>query len=230
MLKDTLKNYKYFIFDVDGTLIDSINSVLTALKKAVKLSGIGLPDSCFTQSLIGPKIFDIARMLLPDGTPVVWEQIAMNFRAIYDEDPCDGANLFPNVRDFFSVLAEEQKHIYIATNKPYIPTSKLLTFFDINRFLGTDNRNRIFCPNSLPDKDLIKSEMVNCILEKIFHSDENAKDQMVMVGDTKSDLEAANVNGIDFAFFYSGYAGNKDEIISNISTKLVFKDYKELYD
>ncbi len=242
MLRDFIRKYNYFIFDVDGTIIDSINSVLTALKKAVKSSGITVSDSYFNHSLIGPKIYDIAKLLVPEGKPEEWREIASNFRRIYDADPCIDARLFPNLTDFFSALKNENKVCYVATNKPFIPTAKLLEFFGLNSFFDSAAGSRVYCPNSIPDCDLTKPQMVSGILEnatRAFVSVNNAdnarnvnkvKSQFLMVGDTKSDLDAAMANGIDFAFFYSGYAGNKDEIVNSTGTEFVFKDYRELYD
>ena len=230
MLKNIISDYKYFIFDVDGTLIDSISSVLTALKKSVETEGIFLTSNCYNKSLIGPKIFDIAKMLVPNGNTELWKNIASNFRTIYDSDPCINASIFPNVVDFLFALKKENKIVFTATNKPIIPTTKLLKHFKIYEHFIVDGESRLLCPNAIPNMDLVKSEMISYILEKITKDNSISKDSVLMVGDTSSDLNAAIKNGIDFAFFYSGYAENKDEIINNNNTKLVFKDYKELYD
>lgn len=187
--------YSYIIFDLDGTLVNSSSSILAALRKAIKKAGIELNN--LDESLIGPKIEDIL-LKLNINDKELRKKITHYFRETYDDDPITGVQVYSQICDLLPALSN--KKLYVATNKPEIPTQKILNHYGLTKFFDL-----ITCSNS-KGISWTKVQMV----ENLIKINGIAKSKCLMVGDTKSDYLAAVSNHIDFAFVNWGYSTEKD--------------------
>ncbi len=188
-------NYSHIIFDLDGTLVNSSSSILAALRKAIKKAGIERND--LDESLIGPKLEDIL-LKLHINDKEVRENITHYFRETYDDDPITGVQVYTQICDLLPALST--KKLFIATNKPEIPTEKILNHYGLIKYFDL-----VSCSNS-QGISWTKAQMV----ENIIKINDIAKSKCLMVGDTKSDYLAAVSNHIDFAFVNWGYSTEKD--------------------
>ena len=92
------------------------------------------------------------------------------------------------------------KKIFIATNKPKIPTMRLVQKLNITFF------NDIYTTDKYDCKKLTKRQMIEEIISK--HS--LVKEKTIMVGDILSDIEAAHEAGIQSIGALWGYSSNKN--------------------
>lgn len=191
---DNFSPYSLIIFDLDGTLVDSSSSILNSLRVAMKKAGIDCKD--LDDSLIGPPINEILLKLNVDKKEVR-EEIIKYFRETYDENPVKGAKVYTPIYNILPSLST--KKLCIATNKPEVPTQRILRHFGLTQYFSL-----VYCSNT-SGASWTKSQMVESILKK-FDVD---KSQCLMVGDTKSDYFAAASNQINFAFVRWGYSPEK---------------------
>ena len=54
---------KNFIFDLDGTIIDSSKEVLSCFDKAFKLSGVDFDQARLSSDVIGPPLKEIIKLI-----------------------------------------------------------------------------------------------------------------------------------------------------------------------
>ena len=189
-----------YIFDLDGTLIDTAPRILECLQLSLKKNGISINNKIFNSSLISPKLSDILENMGIDNK--LKNIIIMDFRTEYNQNPCLNTAPFPDVEDYLKSLKTKNKRIFVATNKPIFPTKKLLEMLKDIQF------DDIMTPDKFEGKSLNKIQMVNYLIERY---DLNPL-KTAVIGDTETDEEAAHKNKCLSVFFAGGYGRSKNSV------------------
>ena len=192
-----------FIFDLDGTLLDSQSTVLDSLKYSIgKHAPIYLNK--LHKGLIGPPILDLLGRIMSNKDLI--SAISMEFRAHYDNKGVLETKLFPGVYQGLQELSKDNT-ILISTNKPLVPTKKILNLLKISSFIC--NAVTIDSGNFRNKSDIVKK-----ILSK------NNKSNSIVIGDSIDDYESAKHNGIDFIYcsYGYGYVDCKSQSIATVET------------
>ena len=212
-----LNRYQNFIFDLDGTLVNSSEEILLCLKKAFEKSNYFIDEQKFTSNVIGPPIKQIINMLAPELTDEnLILDIVKKFRQIYDYDENDISIMYDGLYELLSDLKNKGKKLFIATFKPQIPTVRIVDKFKIKHFFDD-----IYTIDKF-GKNITKDEMINDIIEKYGLE----RSQTIMIGDAKSDAIAARQAGVKSIGVFWGYGKDKTELIKNAD--YIIKDVKEL--
>ncbi|HUZ95909.1 MAG TPA: HAD family hydrolase [Edaphobacter sp.] len=181
------------VFDLDGTLIDSCPGIGASLSEAFAAAGRIMP-AMDLRAVIGPPIRVIAARMEPTLTENELAKIELTFRAIYDNDGWRETVLYDGVDDTLRALHRRGVKMFIVTNKPRIPTEKVLDHlgltFLFQKVVTRDNRTPIYSS---------KAEMLSELLQQQLIGLQPA----IMMGDTREDEEAALANGLPF--FYAAY-------------------------
>jgi len=204
------------VFDLDGTLIDSLPDVLVSLnlmlaednrrslslKELRTLVGRGMtPMIADAYSMTGQKI----------NSPVQLQDAMSRYLKHYKSNPFGNTVVFPNVIDTLEKLKQRGFSMGICTNKPFEMTLLVLEGLGINVFFdgvtGGDN-----LPYRKPDpRHILKT------LELMKSESSSA----VMVGDSWIDIEAARNSGLQVIAVNYGYHNDPAEF-SNADT--IIKD------
>lgn len=207
------------IFDLDGTLIDSCAGIGSSLSAAFRSVGRRMPAANL-RTVVGPPIRVIANRIEPSLTETELVQIELTYRAEYDNEGWRETVLFAGVADTLQALLLAGVHMFVVTNKPRIPTEKILTelgLIDLFEEIATrDSRTPTY--NS-------KTEMLSDLLQR------RSLDRVstMMMGDTIEDEEAAAANGLRFLFATYGYGSISNprlpiSVFSELSTLLATQD------
>ena len=200
MLKQ-FNNFDNFIFDFDGTLADTADEVLSCIEKAFNNCNIIFDKIRLNSSVMGPSLAEIAKIVKPELTDEkIINDIVLEYRKLYDYNEADITKLYDGTRDWLLYLKRNSKKIFIATNKPKIPTLRLLKQLNINFF------DDVYMVDKYNGKKLTKQQMI----EEIVYKYNLLKEKTVMVGDCLSDIEAANNAGILSLAALWGYEKNKE--------------------
>jgi phosphoglycolate phosphatase len=120
------------LFDLDGTLVDSLPDIGWALNSALAEVGRSPLSLPVVRTLIGEGVMRLAAraLALGPGAPHSAEEaraLGERTRAIYREHPCRESRVFPGIRAAIGALREAPgRRLGVITNKPGDVTRPLL--------------------------------------------------------------------------------------------------------
>jgi phosphoglycolate phosphatase len=183
------------IFDLDGTLVDSIPGIGSSLREAFLSVGRKMPLADL-RAAIGPPISIIAQRLEPELSYDEIVQIERHYRSSYDNEGWRSTPLFPGVAETLHTCVKRGYRLFIVTNKPRIPTKKILQYLKLESLF-----EEIVTRDSRSPAYASKADMLQYLLEKHALTLETT----VMVGDTIEDCEAAQFHHLPFIYVAYGY-------------------------
>lgn len=212
-----MTNYKFLLFDVDGTIIESGPGVENSYQYA--LDTLGYNVKVKRKDIIGPPI----------------KQSMMEIYGLTEEDATKGLELYRERYDRIgkkdetflyygidTVLKKCKEKGYIvatATSKPEYFTTFILDNLNVSQYID-------FIGAATLDKSRsTKETVIEYVLKSLGVED---KSQVLLIGDTKFDLIGAETIGIDALAVAYGY-GTMEELKSYKSIYIA-KDMKELED
>jgi len=187
-----------FIFDFDGTLVDSEQAIYQCFQSITKQLAPERMENT-KNILIGPPLRDTASEILgPDHLDSLDEFVQL-FIAMHDEQVIQHTHPYPNVDKVLKQLQTKNIPMAIATNKRQTPTKKLINHFGWNDYFSS-----IECSDShtgIRNKDDMIKDVIK--QEKSFH-------KSFLVGDTLNDGLSANKNNLLFIKAKYGYGKNQN--------------------
>ena len=117
--------FKCIIFDLDGTLADTLGDIAAAVNHALEIRGLSVPSLERYAATVGDGLWNLARDALPlsarDAETV--DAVCRDAREYYREHPADYAQPYPGIAELIAALrgrADRRSRIKIAvlSNKP----------------------------------------------------------------------------------------------------------------
>lgn len=181
------------IFDLDGTLVDSLPGIEQSARAAIALV---LPDAPMPdlRAVIGPPIATMFARLWPELAPETMERLVAEFRAHYVATGCLASTPFPGVPETLLELHSEGRTLFVLTNKPAAPTRKILGHLGLERFF-----NASLSPDSVTLPFGSKPEGARLLMRAFGLEPEVT----ALVGDGADDSASAAACG--FLFIAAGY-------------------------
>ena len=201
------------IYDLDGTLIDSawiVADILNRMRKGENVAPLTIEDVRLLTSLGGENMI---KMALNCPTNKIGEKLA-EFREAYRLTTTTEALVFPGVKAVLHHLKTHGIGVALCTNKPEnlaIKTLKETKLYDVFDYAVYYNESGFNKPHPEP-------------LNKIVDYFDLPKSHFVFIGDTETDLLAAQRAHLEFIFFDSGYdlTVNSRENLRTITNHLEF--------
>jgi phosphoglycolate phosphatase len=187
------------IFDLDGTLVDSIGD----LQAAVNLTLKSLGRHGLDRAAVAPMIGDGAKVLLEralsvtGGMPEDFAALLARFLERYEAQASNLTRPYPDVPDVLATLRADGWALAICTNKPQATTRRLLAELGLDHHftavLGGDS-----LPVGKPDPAPVMAAL------RAVGGDAR---RSAMVGDHANDLAAGQAAGIAVILARYGYGG-----------------------
>jgi phosphoglycolate phosphatase len=193
-----------YIFDLDGTLVDSRHDLATAVN--LMRRDLGLPGLSL-ETVVGfvgdgmRRLVERALRAAPASTADVDQAIAL-LRGHYSEHLLDQTVLYPGVLASLEALSRHPGHLAIVTNKPTEPARRICAGLGILRFfpqlLGGDA-----CAKIKPDPTPLLQVLNATGADPAFSW---------MIGDHSTDLEAGRRAGLRRCFCRFGFGRAGTEV------------------
>lgn len=189
---------KDVIFDLDGTLIDSVPGIQHSVKTAMESCGIArtCPD---LSTLIGPPIRSILARVTGTDDSAILNELEAAFRRSYDSGGWRLTRCHAGVPAMLEQLASKGCALSIVTNKPSHATRRIVSELALAQFF-----NNVVCRDSRMPPSRSKAEMV----ADLMHRRKSSAESTLMVGDTLEDCHAAAQAGIPCAVVSHGYGSD----------------------
>jgi phosphoglycolate phosphatase len=176
-----------FIFDLDGTLIDSKLDLAHAVNATRKHMGRDPLEYERVYSYVGNGAPVLIRRALGDQATESEVQEALEFfLEYYREHPLDYTTLYPGVMDCIERLHAAGKHLAVLTNKPVNISRIIMEGLRASRYFF-----RIYGGNSF---DFKKPNPIG--VETLMREAGCPRESTMMVGDSSVDIQTARKAGI----------------------------------
>lgn len=208
-------SYPVFIFDWDGTLVDSESHIVSSLAYAAEQLALPNLGHDKYKDIIGLGMREALESLYPDLSDKDVERMRAAYAEFFFRTEMTEKNLFEGVIDTLSQLRDRGANLAVATGKSRnglnlaLKATGLGQYFDIER-----------CA------DETRSKPHPMMLEEIINYYGVSQKECVMVGDTVYDLEMAGRIGMD-AIGVS-YGVHAVERLSSFDPRAIIDRFSEL--
>jgi phosphoglycolate phosphatase len=180
------------IFDLDGTLTDSAQGIVSSFRHALGSVGAVVPDGDLASRIVGPPMHHTLRELVVDDD-------ADTAIAAYREDYMTRGwainRLFDGIPALLTDLRAAGVRLAVATSKAEPTAQRILAHF------GLDDHFEVIAGASSDGSRARKADVVGRALAKL----QPVPDRVLMVGDRSHDVEGAAEHGIDTVVVGWGY-------------------------
>ena len=176
-----------FIFDLDGTLIDSKLDLAHAVNATRASIGLGPLDVEVIGSYVGngaPVL--IRKAIEPDAPGVDLEAALKFFIDYYHEHRLDYTRLYPGVRETLDGLRDAGRTLAVLTNKPVRISQAIVDELGVGSHFV-----RVYGGNSFEQK---KPHPIG--IETLLNETGATRERTVMVGDSSVDIRTARNAGV----------------------------------
>jgi len=204
-----------YIFDLDGTLVDTAPDLLTTLNTILTGEGRAPLEPNILRSLVGRG----ARVLISEAfkltgdpaDPARLEALFDFFLADYASHVAAASRPFPGVVETLAALQAEGVRMAVLTNKPQEPTALLIAALGLERYFGAvfGQGKR---PYLKPDPRLFQDVLT-----------ELGGREAIMIGDSITDVETARAAGVKVILMSYGYT---PQPAASLGADLVLDDFR----
>ena len=183
------------IFDLDGTLVDSLRGITDSLNHALGLSGLPLHPETAVRSFVGDGVKMTVRRSAPTADEAVLDRLEHDFKSHYDVNWPAGTSPYHGISELLESLQAESHPLAVLSNKPDAFTGTIVRdlFPNIRFACVLGQRGGIpHKPDPVGALEIARGlgvEPIGC----------------TVIGDSTMDLETARNAGMDFIGVSWGY-------------------------
>ncbi len=204
--------YDAVVFDLDGTLFDAEEGIVSSVVKAMKEMGLEIPQGAQLRQVVGPPL----RYSFHDLLNVPSERLdeaADRYAHIFRSEGMYRYSVYPGIRTMLRVLKENGIYVALASSKPRDLCEHILRHYGLRHYF-----DRVIGETDSHAK-LGKPEMIRRALPEHY-------ERAAMVGDRLYDMEGAKAAGVDGVGAVYG-CGSVEEL-QNAGATLLVSDADEL--
>ena len=205
------------VFDLDGTLIDSVGDIHAALNQMLARAGHGPLGKDTVTSFVGKGSSNLVKRVIDHvGLPndaASHTNYLSEFLDIYTSAPAKFTTVFDQVHEVLTDFQLSGIALGLCTNKPEGATGVVLKEFGLTSFFGS-----IVGGDRLPSRKP-NPAMLHLVMKEL------AVERCLFVGDSEVDVATAKAAGLPIALFTRGY---RQTPVAELAPDFDFDNFKSL--
>lgn len=176
------------IFDLDGTLLNTIADLAAATNYALEKTGYPTHAPEAYPYFVGNGVRKLLERVLPEDarTPEAAEIMMKNFRAYYDANMTEFTRPYPGIEELLHNLRENEISVAVASNKYQLAVERLIHHFFPSVEWAAIEGQKEGVPVK-PDPSIVFEILSKC---------PTPKREVLYVGDSGVDMETAHRAGV----------------------------------
>jgi phosphoglycolate phosphatase len=193
-----------FLFDLDGTIIDSAPGITASLAWTFERHGRPVPSPAELLAYVGPPILDSFRDLAAMTVAEAHHALDV-YRPHYLQTGVFNSSVYPGVPTLLKRIHQSGIPMSLATSKPELPATTALDFYGLARY---------FTVITGASEDEVRSRKADVVAEALRRLAALGADisRPVMVGDREHDVHGAAEHGVPTIFVEWGYGAVAEQI------------------
>lgn len=179
---------KLIIFDLDGTLLNTIADLAQSTNHALRMLGYPTHEESAYNFMVGNGINKLFERALPEGEKNEKNvlRVRKEFILHYNAHNADKSCPYPGIPELLNFLEEKGFQLAVASNKYQSATEKLVAhYFPNNHFIAIFGQ-----------REGVKVKPDPTIVQDILSIAQTTKEEVLYVGDSGVDMETAANAGV----------------------------------
>jgi len=200
--------YNTFIFDLDGTLLNTLDDLAASVNYALRTHGMPERTLDEVRSFVGNGVRLLMERAIPEGSANPrFEETFATFRAYYMEHSLDTTRPYDGIPEVIHALKQRGCRLAVVSNKFYAATQELIRHFfpEITVAIGEHEAEGI---RKKPAPDTVFEALRQLGV---------GKEKAVYVGDSDVDLQTARNSGLPCISVLWGFRDH-DFLLANGAT------------
>ena len=194
-----MKRYKAVIFDLDGTLLDTLTDLAEGTNYALRVNGFPERTMDEIRRFVGNGARKLIERAVPEGqVEAALEKVRQSFDVYYIVHCKDHTGPYPGIMEMLKELVQKGYALGVVSNKPDFAVQELIPEYFPGLFASVSGEREGVAKKPAPD--LIWEAMKNLQVDS---------SEAIYVGDSEVDLEAAANAGIPCISVAWGFKGRK---------------------
>lgn len=207
-----MQQYHTYIFDLDGTLLDTLDDLTAAVNYALRCYGMPEHSRDDVRRFVGNGVRLLMMRAVPDGERNPrFEEVFDTFRQYYLEHSLDTTRPYDGIQETLMALKERGCRLAVVSNKFYVATQELCRHFFADTIEVAVGEHEAEGIRKKPAPDTVNEALSQLGVDRR---------DAVYVGDSDVDLQTARNAGLPCISVLWGFR-DKDFLTANGATTFV---------
>ena len=206
------------VFDCDGTLVDSLGSIVMGMEHAFKALGLEPPTPNVVRKVVGLPLLEAIKRVSPGHDAATYEQIRAAYARMFSElraEDAEAEDLYPGTVEALDSLESDSWLLGVATGKARRGLEATLVPHGLSARFLTKQTSDVAAGKPAPD-----------MLYQAMNETGADASRTVMIGDTTYDMEMARNAGTFAVGVAWGY--HEEDDLWAAGAHMVVRGYSEL--
>lgn len=212
------KKYDTIVFDLDGTLLNTLEDLRDSVNYALGQAGMPPRTLEEVRSFVGNGVQRLMELSVPEGKDnPQFEKVFRNFKEYYSVHCNDKTCLYPHIEELLQELKKRGYKMAIASNKYYDAVQELKNLYF-----------KEYIPVAIGENENIHKKPAPDTVEEALRQLGSKKENTVYVGDSEVDIATAKNTGMDCIAVTWGFRTKEEQI--KAGGKIFVDDPLEILD